>query len=610
MARVDAQDSMPELSNACSHSFQGLHQVDDTSVVFFQETGGNLQPCQSVAEPSYAPASLHVINYASGYLDQGQGTVSQASGYLDQGQGTVSQGSGYLDQGQGTVSQGSGYLDQRTGNITTPQVGVSSHPSWSSNEGYSDQGLGSSVSGLSPGSFASDGCPSPEWSEDASELSAVASDSTLNLQQRSHQGDPWCDIGAHDYQFQLAGSAISRGEQIDFQDGGQDFPTFLSPAQNPFPIIDRSDKMLSRACSFCKKRKLKCSQVRPCGNCSMRGRSATCDATVVLPNSAPSCAVVQRPLYHSRSISFRDSDAFTRVLMAAKSVGINPMILRRIWEVGLNPDNFMSIILNMPPVMKAAFNEGCEVLSKRYILHLQKMRGQIAAPHPRSMQQQHLFSLVFDDAEAEIAHVSRMLGHERFLCFTFNPESGERIRCSLGADYAEIFGLHTEEFMARLASNDLPIPSTEIDMFCIVVYYFCNGLNETCDFYVRLDNYGSSKQHVPSIYRHTVVKEDDCWGRNIRTIYSFEPVTPEKFDVMVKYQPERVRPFSKLLGDERTYEQLLQSHKSDMQFRGKIAYWRKSGVQRKKLEVLGQHMMACFKEAAGKLSEVLESVGG
>uniref|UniRef100_A0A7S0HY92 Uncharacterized protein n=1 Tax=Hanusia phi TaxID=3032 RepID=A0A7S0HY92_9CRYP len=200
------------------------------------------------------------------------------------------------------------------------------------------------------------------------------------------------------------------------------------------------------------------------------------------------------------------------------------------------------------------------------------------------------------------------MGHNRWMLFSFHPETGQRVRCSVGEDYAAIFGMHTEEFMARLASNDLPIPSTEIDMFCMVVDSFCNGLSEKCDSCVRMNYVGSSK-HVPCIYRHTVVKEDDCWGRNIRTIYSFEPVTPADYDLMIKFQPERVRPFSKLLGDVRTYEELLQSHKSDMQFRGKIAYWRKSGVQRKKLELLGQHMMACFKEAGAKLQEVLETVG-
>eukprot|EP00960_Hanusia_phi_P037432 752940-Hanusia_phi.AAC.1 len=194
----------------------------------------------------------------------------------------------------------------------------------------------------------------------------------------------------------------------------------------------------------------------------MRGRSGMCDAAVMLPKSTPPCAVVQRPLDQSRSVDFQNNEAFTRVLMAAKSVGINPMILRRIWEVGLNPDNFMSIILNMPPIMKAAFNEGCEVLSRRYMEHLQKMRGQIAAPHPRA-QQQNLCSIIFEDADAEIKHVSAMLGHNRWMLFSFHPETGQRVRCSVGEDYAAIFGMHTEEFMARLASNDLPIPSTEID---------------------------------------------------------------------------------------------------------------------------------------------------
>ncbi|EKX43543.1 hypothetical protein GUITHDRAFT_140318 [Guillardia theta CCMP2712] len=399
---------------------------------------------------------------------------------------------------------------------------------------------------------------------------------------------------------------INKDGEAHNDDQDQALPSFLSPENNSLRIVFRVDKQ-AKPCSFCKQRKLKCSRVRPCGSCSTRKRGELCDASISLIEKADMASIVERPIQFRRILEFADSNGFATTMLAAKSIGVNHMLVRRLWENGLDTNHIMSMLVRMPPNVKQAINNGCDMMSNAYLKLLAKTKGKIAAPCPQSTMHGRS-SLIFEDAEEEVLHVQQLIGHGCWLMVSFDPETGQRTRCSVGPDYSDsMLGIHSEEFMSRFALNDLCIPMTEIDAFCIVIHNMLTALEETNCIYIRCDRKVGAT-HTPFIRKHSMIREDDRWGRNIRLIFSYEVETPQSFDFMLEHLPEKVRPFSSFLGDSRKFAEIEERHKSDMQFRGKIVHWNKSSKNRKRLQEFGEHIRSLFEKATSKINKVHDSI--
>ena len=57
-----------------------------------------------------------------------------------------------------------------------------------------------------------------------------------------------------------------------------------------------------------------------------------------------------------------------------------------------------------------------------------------------------------------------------FLSIIFDPLSRRRQQLHANPRMADLFGMHHEEFLARTASGDLPLPFTDLDSVLIVIY--------------------------------------------------------------------------------------------------------------------------------------------
>ncbi|EKX33489.1 hypothetical protein GUITHDRAFT_120339 [Guillardia theta CCMP2712] len=148
----------------------------------------------------------------------------------------------------------------------------------------------------------------------------------------------------------------------------------------------------------------------------------------------------------------------------------------------------------------------------------------------------------------------------------------------VGPEVGYVFGIHPEEIASRI---DILTTSPQ----------FCNCLRPVYKCYFRMNNVHGSK---PVVVRATVERDCDYLGRVVCIHFLYDTVTEEDYNQDIADNPELGRPFAAAVGDRRSYKELQEGHKREMQFQGKILYMRKSPVGRKKLETLAKELRYRF----------------
>uniref|UniRef100_A0A7S4JTH2 Zn(2)-C6 fungal-type domain-containing protein n=1 Tax=Guillardia theta TaxID=55529 RepID=A0A7S4JTH2_GUITH len=343
------------------------------------------------------------------------------------------------------------------------------------------------------------------------------------------------------------------------------------------------------ACSACRQAKARCDEFRPCARCVKLNRGDRCseDGTIV-PRSGKKLGwmeeekregweeqlmqyvkdarmeemllcdglqVVERPLpFVDRTLSF-DKPSGIRGRMNA--MGWPEFVLARHWEFGFSEEHLMRVFTSLPPYLEQVAKRAMEALECLY--------------HARQVQQQAMLCGMEEEEAADLGpmHVEceMMNQTERmgWLLQGFTPSCMRRKVVLTNSGMGRVTGMHVEEFLARVANRELPVFATELNFFCYVMY---SSLMHATSSTRQLTVFSRIPDLSEGGGRATMVKmvQERCldWRGRLTGMRSyFCPVTKEEFDCLYQNEPRRFRPLAWVLGDDRSYDQLMSDFPSD-----------------------------------------------
>jgi hypothetical protein len=229
----------------------------------------------------------------------------------------------------------------------------------------------------------------------------------------------------------------------------------------------------SRGCQQCKKRRRKCSQTRPCDQCVARGEEKRC--CFLLDSSDHNAQQINRPLSSAQTLELTAESVL--VTVKARELALpcgmgdfGAILLSRMSETGFPTHQMQNIIRNLPPSISAVLTEWFPVLCTAYAKRLCRALERPGAPQdPRS----HRTIAGWDDHESSqhksteecVFELDQLVGHENWFSVVYDPVSGRRNSVHVGRGLAAKFGMHHEEFLARVAATDLPLFTSEVETF-------------------------------------------------------------------------------------------------------------------------------------------------
>uniref|UniRef100_A0A7S0M3U1 Uncharacterized protein n=1 Tax=Cryptomonas curvata TaxID=233186 RepID=A0A7S0M3U1_9CRYP len=144
---------------------------------------------------------------------------------------------------------------------------------------------------------------------------------------------------------------------------------------------------------------------------------------------------------------------------------------------------------------------------------------------------------------------------------TFDPDSGRRCSVCITSAFAQYFGMHQEEALARLACSDVAFPMLEVDALRWFLVNLWSTLRPFHRFYIRVLVW-SCGERMPALVCQTSLRMFDSTGR-ISTIKNhYRLITPEEYDEAVQRDP-MCSPLT-ATGDHRSGHRLLADTEADL----------------------------------------------
>jgi hypothetical protein len=195
--------------------------------------------------------------------------------------------------------------------------------------------------------------------------------------------------------------------------------------------------------------------------------------------------VMQRPLGIKPVIEITQ-DMTAALAQAAIGSKLSPMLMLRMAEIGVSKEVIMSVLLNLSPSMRAVIDEWVPQLSAMYVRLLRNNEAinelKLVAMHSAEPE-----LCIQEDEAHSVEAITQRLGHEKWYSIVYDPKSGLRSFIQVGRGLPEMLGYHMEEFLSRVAANDMPLPSPEIEFFCTCIHTIYNPGNSELKFFSRLN---------------------------------------------------------------------------------------------------------------------------
>jgi hypothetical protein len=222
------------------------------------------------------------------------------------------------------------------------------------------------------------------------------------------------------------------------------------------------------SCSECRQRRIKCCRQRPCLNCVSRKR--TCsekdDEQMVQVKAA-------KPGYPIAFVGCLQCTAerVDQIAAAAVEVNLSPVLVVRIAEAGYQIQPILDILLRLPPSVKDVLGEWLPVLEKIFAKlsansnRLGTLMSKMPRPAPDVLD-------THDDVNTglSIDVIEDLVKCDAWSSITYDLVKGGRKFIKMGAGLSDFFNCHTEEMLARVAANELPLSCTEVETFCTIMY--------------------------------------------------------------------------------------------------------------------------------------------
>jgi hypothetical protein len=170
--------------------------------------------------------------------------------------------------------------------------------------------------------------------------------------------------------------------------------------------------------------------------------------------------------------------------------------LRRIWSFGYNTESIANIICNLPTSVQSSV----EQVSSSWEKLIQKTGSNTLILEFEGLKDQAELSRSENQSMLDMLHPLESNNRAQYALLTMNFDAATQMRIGFRSNQnmAEILGLHTEEFDARLASHDLALPSTDLDCIRIFLHLLLEDLpipGSPCIRYLRLASGAGGHKH-------------------------------------------------------------------------------------------------------------------
>mmetsp|Transcript_10618 Transcript_10618/g.21252 ORF Transcript_10618/g.21252 Transcript_10618/m.21252 type:complete len:646 (+) Transcript_10618:46-1983(+) len=314
-------------------------------------------------------------------------------------------------------------------------------------------------------------------------------------------------------------------------------------------------KYAVKACSSCRKGKFKCDDTRPCKRCVKRGCGDTCCDSDEIDNG---CRGIVTSLAVERPLRF--SDVSVNLEHARERPGNRPqfrfMQVHRLWQGGFNQEHLKDIFERIPHPIQDVVAEAFDAMTT---LMLAKMGSMPQLPP--SHKKPNMANIITAEGEAELNlmdHAGMAEGGRYHLQFDERLQNCTTISCN--STMANLVGGHREEVLSRFANCDVPVPSSELEFLCSVLYDSLHSQDPTLTQYIRWSVNALHARGQPVLIRWTRKREFHPVGGVHKMVNVFTPVTEAEYDNGMVRNPESCRPFSMAMGDFRNGRQCLASH--------------------------------------------------
>ncbi|EKX40734.1 hypothetical protein GUITHDRAFT_164605 [Guillardia theta CCMP2712] len=284
---------------------------------------------------------------------------------------------------------------------------------------------------------------------------------------------------------------------------------------------------------------------------------------------------------------------------ASEAIGLHFTLLRLAREVGFPVSEFLQAYKILPDGIKSAIHEGIRSIQNLARARLSKRLQD--GYDPRIEQELEVKQSVgrisgmwLGDEQENVWKEGELdddfWGHGRWICVEYDVNTSMRKSCRMGREYAALFGIHSEEWLARFAENQVPIYTSQIMLLCILLEAVFNCSSTTLVRYWRVQQFPRNGQEPSNLLiRCKIVQVFDSQGRKTRFSMVFDQVSDEEY-----YREAREaggNGFLDLVMDHRKRQaNLLDNFKREMQFMGKIAYMRKNKMGKSMLEELEKQL--------------------
>ena len=242
-----------------------------------------------------------------------------------------------------------------------------------------------------------------------------------------------------------------------------------SPALLQLEAPRRSAKSKRGGCSFCRRQRTRCCGQRPCLNCVARGLACT-------DPGGPDMVQVKAPRL-VRPVPFKrcvrvTADRIDKLAESAVQIGLPPMLIVRMAEAGFEIKALMDFVIRLPPAVRGVLDDWLPVLGK----HFKKLAENSEAMHvltaklPQPAVSPDASEKEPADTGMSVEAINEMVECDTWYSLTYDLVNGGRKYLKFGAGIAEFMDCHAEELSARMAANELPLCSSEVEMFCVMIY--------------------------------------------------------------------------------------------------------------------------------------------
>ncbi|EKX52479.1 hypothetical protein GUITHDRAFT_101650 [Guillardia theta CCMP2712] len=209
-----------------------------------------------------------------------------------------------------------------------------------------------------------------------------------------------------------------------------------------------------------------------------------------------------------------------------------------------------------------------------------------------------------------------LYGNENFgmVNHYLRPSTGQRAHLYVSDATCRILGLHAEEALARLASRELSLVTTEFNSFCYVMFgtwFFATRPGRPLSLVGCIRDLGSKGEKGGVMARYVQQPEFDCHGR-LRSMKTFMfPLDKKSYESLLENPHDPFSTFNHHISGGRDYDTWMNDFESDVFAGETILGMQKSKQGMERLEELGrelERMYQPFVEHAEKI--LLEKMPG